>query len=295
MIHKQLYLLLFLMISFFGKNLNAEEFIISEEIKEFYEKGIETDRLEIGFGRLEKKRTEKILNQFLPKAPLTILDVGGGTGVYAFPLAKRGYSVYLIDPVPFHIEEAKKIAEKQKDFPLKGYIVGDARKIPMEDNNVDVVFFFGPLYHLDLNDRKLALSEAYRVLKPEGMLFAVGISKFAPIGVAILKNKLKSPHICESIEENLKSGMLRWKSTTFYCHTPDELKKEVEVAGFEDVNLLAIEGIGSWQKCILDGQYEKDEQLRKKLLYFIEKTEKEPSLLGLSNHIMAIGKKKSKI
>jgi ubiquinone/menaquinone biosynthesis C-methylase UbiE len=290
--YAKIYLLLFLSPFFLIKNLEAKEFVISQEVEAFYNKGIETNRLEIGFGLLEKDRTQIILNKYLSESPLTILDVGGATGVYAFPLAKKGYNVYLIDPVPFHIEEAKKNAEKQKDFPLKDIIIGDARKIPMEDNSVDVVLFFGPLYHLDNDDQKLALAEAYRVLKPNGKLFAVGISKYAPIGAAILNNKLNKPQICESIEENLKSGELKWRSTTFYCHTPDELKKQIVSSGFENVDLIPIEGIGSWQKNILDGQYHKDEEFRKKLLYLIEKTEKEPSLLGLSNHIMAIGIKK---
>ena len=292
MIRNKCYLLIYIFIVFLGKNLIAEEFIFSKEIEEFYEKGIESDRLEKGYGILEKERTDKILNQYLPKGSLTILDVGGATGVYAFDLAKKGHYVYLIDPVAFHIEEAKKIAENQKKYPLKDYIVGDARKLPMEDNSVDVVLFFGPLYHLDKENRNIALSEAYRVLKPEGLLMAVGISKFAPIGKAIVNNKLNRPQICESIEENLKHGVLNWRSTTFYCHTPEELKKEVLKVGFENVELLAIEGIGSWQKSILDGQYEKDEEFRQKLLHFIEKTEKESSILGLSNHIMAIAKKK---
>jgi ubiquinone/menaquinone biosynthesis C-methylase UbiE len=38
----------------------------------------------------------------------------------------------------------------------------------------------GPLYHLvEAADRLQALAEAYRVLKPGGTVFAVGISRFA--------------------------------------------------------------------------------------------------------------------
>ena len=33
-----------------------------------------------------------------------MIDVGGGTGVYALPLASRGYEVHLVDPVPLHVE-----------------------------------------------------------------------------------------------------------------------------------------------------------------------------------------------
>ena len=103
---------------------NATE---TKNVKEYYEQGIEIGRLQRGPGILEKERTEQILDRFLPKAPATILDVSGGTGVYSFWLAKKGYNVYLIDPVPFHIEEAKKM--EKKEVPLKDCIIGDARKI----------------------------------------------------------------------------------------------------------------------------------------------------------------------
>jgi len=36
-----------------------------------------------------------------------VVDVGGAAGVYAFPLAKQGYEVHLIDPVELHLEQAR--------------------------------------------------------------------------------------------------------------------------------------------------------------------------------------------
>jgi len=34
------------------------------------------------------------------------VDVGGGAGIHAIPLAQRGYEVHLVDPVPLHVEQA---------------------------------------------------------------------------------------------------------------------------------------------------------------------------------------------
>ncbi|MBN1878218.1 MAG: hypothetical protein JXA33_28625 [Anaerolineae bacterium] len=52
--------------------------------------------------RLEQYRTEfavslKVINEFLPKSPCSVLDVGGGPGRYAIELARQGYSVTLLD------------------------------------------------------------------------------------------------------------------------------------------------------------------------------------------------------
>jgi hypothetical protein len=51
-----------------------------------------------------------------------VLDVGGGSGVYASWLAGLGYQVHLVDPVPLHREQAAR---------LGGFTVaaGDARDL----------------------------------------------------------------------------------------------------------------------------------------------------------------------
>jgi 2-polyprenyl-3-methyl-5-hydroxy-6-metoxy-1,4-benzoquinol methylase len=73
-----------------------------------YEEGIEKKRLlgEGAAGRLEYLRTRELLARHLPPAAATILDVGGAAGAYALSLAEEGYSVYLVDPVPLHVEQA---------------------------------------------------------------------------------------------------------------------------------------------------------------------------------------------
>jgi len=128
---------------------------LPREMIDYYNQKKEHQRLLSGAGQLEKIRTERILDRFLPKPPSVILDVGGATGVYAFPLAKKGYTVHLIDPVPIHIEQAEALARTQPDCPVASITLGDARKIEKEDNSADVVLFFGPLYHLTKKSDRL--------------------------------------------------------------------------------------------------------------------------------------------
>ena len=54
------------------------------------------------WGRLERHRTEfavtmRALRDWLPPAPATILDIGGGPGRYSIALAQLGYDVTLLD------------------------------------------------------------------------------------------------------------------------------------------------------------------------------------------------------
>ncbi len=52
----------------------------------------------------------ELLDRLLPRPPAQVLDVGGGPGTYAAPLARRGYRVHLVDPVPLHVEQARQAA-----------------------------------------------------------------------------------------------------------------------------------------------------------------------------------------
>jgi 2-polyprenyl-3-methyl-5-hydroxy-6-metoxy-1,4-benzoquinol methylase len=57
-----------------------------------YEKEMEKERLlGGGAGRLEYLRTRELVARHLPPADATILDVGGGAGAYALPLAEEGF------------------------------------------------------------------------------------------------------------------------------------------------------------------------------------------------------------
>ncbi len=64
--------------------------MIASEILDFYRAGLEERRLTASAGRLERIRTWEIIERYLPAPSARVLDVGGGTGVYALPLAARG-------------------------------------------------------------------------------------------------------------------------------------------------------------------------------------------------------------
>jgi 2-polyprenyl-3-methyl-5-hydroxy-6-metoxy-1,4-benzoquinol methylase len=83
---------------------------IDKDIERHYRKAKESERLSASRGELERLRTQAILARNLPPAPATIFDVGGAAGVYAFPLARQGYAVHLIDPVELHLDQAKAYA-----------------------------------------------------------------------------------------------------------------------------------------------------------------------------------------
>lgn len=269
-------------------DIDKKNVFLDPSIEKYYTEGNEKNRL--ASHQLEKDRTLKILKKYLIPAPAIILDIGGAAGAYAFPLSEMGYTVHLIDPVPLHIEQARAY-EKSSSIQLASCTVGDARNIEKEDCCVDVVLLFGPLYHLvHKNDRLKTLREAYRLLKPNGILFAVGISRFAPLidsfykEVFNLKKQIIGKELTTGIHHKISGGF-----DFGYLHTPSELKDEIQQSSFKTVSILAIEG-PVWHKGIMANLLQ-DQSNWEEFLSLIEKIETEESIIGSSAHIMAIAKK----
>jgi ubiquinone/menaquinone biosynthesis C-methylase UbiE len=256
-----------------------------DDITAYYDRGEEQGRL-WDWGRLERARTQELLVRYMPPAPAVVLDVGGGPGAYAVWLAELGYEVKLLDPVELHVAQAREAG--------LGAEVGDARALPFEDASADAVLLLGPLYHLhDAEDRRRALGEARRVLRPRGVVAAAAISRFASAIDGLQKGFLRDPEFERIVEGDLRDGRHensardpRW-FTTAYFHLPDDLAAEVRSAGFELTTLAAIEGIGQWLPDIDD--WLDDSARRATLLRTIARVETEPSLLGASPHLLAVG------
>lgn len=282
---------------FGGGSTIGERHEFDAEILAHYEEGIEKERLlGEGAGRLEYLRTRELLARHLPPAAATVLDVGGGAGAYAFPLAKEGYSVYLVDPVPLHVEQATAASVAQPEAPLIGVELGDARSLSQEDESVDAVLLLGPLYHLILRDDRIrALREAWRVVRPGGVVVAAAISRFASTVDGLLRGFLLDPEFETIVERDVREGQHRNPTerpewfTTAYFHLPEEVRGEVKEAGFVVEALVGIEG-PAWAAPNLDAWLE-DPRRRAKLLAAIERVEAEPSLIGASAHLLVVGRR----
>jgi 2-polyprenyl-3-methyl-5-hydroxy-6-metoxy-1,4-benzoquinol methylase len=118
--------------------------LIPKEIETHYSQSRESQRLSGDRGELEGLRTQAILGRSLPPAPAVVFDVGGAAGVYAFPLAKQGYLVHLIDPVELHLEQARSYAASS-GVALGSIMQGDARHLDVPSCSADVVLLLGPL------------------------------------------------------------------------------------------------------------------------------------------------------
>jgi SAM-dependent methyltransferase len=256
-----------------------------------YGTGVERVRLEDGGSRIEFARTKELLERHLPAAPARVLDVGGGPGAYAAWLAASGYTVHLIDPVPLHVEQAASLAaEREPGFTAA---LGDARGLEEADASYDAVLLLGPMYHLtDRDERVRALAEARRVTRPGGVVAAAAISRFASLLDGLRNGYLGSPLFDSIVERDLREGQHRNPSeeteffTTAYFHHPDELEDEVRDADLEVAGVFGVEGPG-W----LLWELWDDARGRENILRVARAVEREPTLLGVSGHLLAVARR----
>lgn len=263
----------------------------------YYGEADEDSRLRTGWFRLEHARTQELILRHLPPVPATIVDAGGGSGAYALWLAGLGHHVHLIDVVPKHVEQARAASVRQPEHPLASAELGDARRLAHADGSADAVLLLGPLYHLvEKEDRLACLREAHRVLRPRGLLWGAGISHFASLLDSLTQGFFDDPNFAPIVERDLEDSQHRNPSsnpvyfTDSYFHRPGEMSRELLAAGFQVVEIVAIEGPG-WLARDFDRLWNDGVQ-RERLLKVVRKVERESSILGATAHIMAIGRKR---
>jgi ubiquinone/menaquinone biosynthesis C-methylase UbiE len=219
-------------------------YMADAQLARYYNEFDEDSRLTTAFGQLEFARAMELLLRYLPPPPALVLDIGGGTGRYSEALGQRGYETHLLDPIEKHVERAKLRAG------VVNAAVGDARRLDWPDRFADAVLLLGPPYHLtEQSDRRTALREVRRVLKPGGVLAAAGISRFASLLDGLVRGFTDDTDFQSILIRDVGSGDHRNTTgkidyfTHAHFHLLTELTNEVLGAGFVDAEVFSIEGL----------------------------------------------------
>jgi SAM-dependent methyltransferase len=262
---------------------------MADDIVSYYSQGVERDRVEGGYSRIEFARTKELLLRFLPSAPARVLDVGGGPGAYASWLAGLGYHVRLVDPVPLHVEQARARSEEGSGFEVA---LGDARRLDDPNASRDAVLLFGPLYHLvHRDDRLQALSEARRVTRPGGVVAVSAISRFASLLDGLVNGYLGNPRFDRIVDQDLRTGVHKNPTgeidffTEAYFHRAEDLEVEVTEAGLSPQAVFGIEGPGWLLWRLWD-----EPDGRERILRAARAVESERSVLETSGHLLLIAR-----
>lgn len=137
---------------------------------DFYSHYDEEGRLASRHGSVEFLTTMRYIENYLEPGS-RIIEIGAGTGRYSHSLARRGFSVDAVELVEHNIEVFRSKTMPGETISIRQGNALDLSEFP--DSQYDITLLLGPMYHLYcLKDQRRAISEAIRVTRPGGVIFA---------------------------------------------------------------------------------------------------------------------------
>jgi SAM-dependent methyltransferase len=186
----------------------------------------EDNRLDSRVGQVEFLTTCRYIDKYLEDGA-RILEIGAASGKYSHYYARQGYIVDAVEPVPYNVAQFDKNTQEGE---LVTITLGDARDLSdFADEAYDLTLILGPLYHLFTEtDKSRVISEALRVTKPGGVLFAAHCISDATIFDQGFKRQ------GFSVPEMIRSGYI--DPVTFRCRSDEKLV--FEIVRKEDIDRL---------------------------------------------------------
>ncbi|MGM9635015.1 MAG: class I SAM-dependent methyltransferase [Candidatus Avispirillum sp.] len=136
----------------------------------YYEGHDENGRLASKHGAVEYLTTMKYVEKYL-KPGMRVLEIGAATGRYSHALAQKGYRVDAVELIEHNIEIFKQNTHEGENITIMQASAVDLSAF--DSDTYDITLLLGPMYHLFTEEDKLAaLSEAIRVTKKGGIIFA---------------------------------------------------------------------------------------------------------------------------
>jgi SAM-dependent methyltransferase len=255
---------------------------------------LEVVRLE-RYSPAELAITQRYLERYVP-AGVLVADVGVGVGHYAELLARRGCALHLVDIAEGLLEATeRRLAGAGLAHAVRGVHRASATDLHcFEDASLGAVLMLGPLYHLrDPADRRRAVSEAWRILQPGGVLLAAGINRLAYLRELLREYPEESVPRREFHRRFLSDGRLdpEHAPPIGYAHLTTVAEFRALFAdGFDELALVGTESFAAvWQTALPDLSGE----AREAWLDLIEATGRTPEGIGQSDHFLFVGRRRA--
>ncbi len=264
-----------------------------ERVGREYDCSSEATRLEQD-DPIEYAITARYLQRHVPDGA-TVADVGVGGGQYSLLLARRGCRLYLAD-VSQRLLDAT--ATRLHAAGLADHIL-DVRRASATDLGhipagcCDAVLLLGPLYHLlTAEERRQAVGEAARLLRPGGLVFAAGINRLTYLRDVLRGDPdefaRRRAFFAQLFHDGNLSGA-NGEPATMHVTTAAELRGELSPP-FEEAVLAGVESFASKSEGAA-AYLAASPATREALLDLVERSGVTSEGLGSTSHYLYIGRK----
>jgi ubiquinone/menaquinone biosynthesis C-methylase UbiE len=228
-----------------------------------------------------------------------VLDLGGGSGRVSSEMAKLGYDVVLADLSDELLASGKeKIEELNLQDKVTGFYQVNVTDLSLfKDSTFDSIYCAGPFYHItNIESRDKALSEIYRILKPDGKIIINIMPKISGIRGLFYRMANAPEHVNKgTVSKALSEGIFQNTSNSgfqegFYFNI-DDIEPFFTNAGFCKVDIRSIKGIVTNLEAYFLKTKSDSPDLFKEMLNLIDETASREDVLSFGDYVACIFQK----
>ena len=223
----------------------------------------------------------ELLKGYLPKnRNAKILDAAGGTGRITLPLAKMGYSVTLCDISPAMLKVARQKLLREGVLNKVKISECDVHKLRFADETFDFVLCWEGMIE--------AAKELIRVTKKGGKISIFLMNKY---GSVISKFRADPDSALAMLRS--KSSYVYEKEEKYMAVSMEEARGLFEREGIKVIEIYAVRGMLEYLSIPEKIQKSRswDEKFFRQVTEMLFRMSKEPSVKGLSKHLLLYGEK----
>jgi SAM-dependent methyltransferase len=242
--------------------------------------------------RIEYLINRHSLECYLPPSGW-ILDVGSGPGRYALDLAGLGYRVIMFDLVFEMLQLGQtKVAQAGLNQQVT-CVTGDMVALPYRSSTFDAVISLGaPLSHFTQGPLRAAtVAEMVRVVKPGGPVLLTGLTRLAHYRASVFWLKYHPEFIKKLLDSEFRVDGISLGSQCWYTFAPGELETLAQSSGLQVVDRIGCEGLANHLPLENLELVESMPDYWSAWKEILLETCREPSIIGISNHFLVVGRK----
>lgn len=255
-------------------------------LKNYYENYDEDSRLRSQHGLVEFLTTMRYIERHLSDNS-RIIEIGAGTGRYSHALAQKGYRVDAVELIEHNIEIFKSKTEEGENISV---VQGNALDLSdFADNTYDITLLLGPMYHLFTEEeQKKALSEAVRVTKKGGIIFAAYVGNDAVILRFCFEKGMINNEPYTSLVDPVTFKADSTPEELFVLYRKEDIEALTKGLPVRRLNFVGTDMAAEYMREAIDGMDE--ETFRKFLNYQFYICERQ-DMIGISSHFLDVLKK----